>query len=148
MKHKKLLGLILVLGMLCAIGGTASAACRGWDGWQLSVSDRFIPPSGHPKATALLTRCHCLPVENFLSVSVQAQYEKNGLYTMVYSPSIYNTTYGSYIASVTATAYAPDDGLIVWAKGSYYAICGNNPGSSFTRTWTGDPGEAIGPVEE
>lgn len=145
---KKFLGLFLAIGMICAIGGTASAACRGWDGWQLSVMDRFVAPSSHPNATARLTKCHCLPVDNYLYVGVRAQYNIGNNYYWNPGSSSYIEDDGSDINSVCASAYISDVGIIVYAKAHYEATCGTNATSSFDRTWTGDPGEAFGPVEE
>ena len=147
---KKTLRVLLVLCLLLAFGITASAACKGYGDFHYSVMDRFVPPGSHPNMTVWMKRCNCLPVNNYLSVSAQAQYENpySGTYHMVYSAANQNITYGTNIARVDAVASVPDYGIIVWAQGSFYARCGSNAASSFTRTWTGDPADSIGAVEE
>ena len=150
---KKVLSTIIAVCMLCAIGTIASAACRGWGGWQLSVMDRFVEPNSSPNATARLTRCSCLPVDNHLKVQVQAQYKIGENGTLYYwSPgstsAYYVTSEQGNANSVTATATVPDYGFIIFAKANYEATCGNDPTSYFTREWSGDPGEAFAPEEK
>lgn len=147
---KKLLGMLLALGMLCTIGATASAACRGWDGWQLSVMDRFVAPSSHPYATAWLSKCHCLPVDNYLYVGVKAQYQEGNHFYWNPNPLFfeYYEDDGYDVNAVEASVTVSDNAIIVYAQAHYEATCGINSTSSFNRTWSGDPGEAFGPVEE
>ena len=145
---KKTLRVLLVLCLLLAFGVTASAACKGYSDFYFSVMDRFVPPGSHPNATAWMRKCNCFPVNNYLNVSAQAQYVVGGNYYISYSPVNVNMTYGTNISRVDATASVPDYGIIVWAQGSFYARCGSNAASSFTRTWTGDPADSIGAVEE
>ena len=147
---KKILRVLLVLCLLLAFGITASATCQGYSDFHFSVMDRFVLPDSHPNVTVWMKKCNCLPVNNYLSVSAQAQYKEpnSGIAYPVYSPVNVNMTYGTNIARVDAVASPPDYGIIVWAQGSFYARCGSNVASSFTRTWTEDPADSIGAVEE
>ncbi len=145
---KKVLRVLMVLCLLLAFGITASAACKGYGDFHYSVMDRFVPPDSHPNMTVWMKKCNCMPVNNFLRVSAQAQYKIGETYHIAYSAANENISYGTNITRVDAVVSVPDSYVIVWAQGSFYAKCGSNAASSFTRTWTGDPADSIGAVEE
>lgn len=146
---KKIIGTVIVICLLCGVGITASASCRGWNGWQLSVIDRQMSNSNYPHATAVLTRCTCLPVDNYLYAGVRVQYRAMNGTQYYWSPtSGYIGSSGYDVENRTTTVTLYGNYLIVYAQAKFEAQCGSNTKSIFYRQWTGDPGEALGEYEK
>ena len=147
-KMKKVLAVLIVLGVLGTVGTTASAACRGWYGLTFNVIDREIYNT-KAHADVALTKCNCVPVNNYLSAGVWIQYKygENGTY-FYYKPGYesYQPDYGSNVSSVSRSVSVPENlCIIVYAKARFVARCGSNPNNTFYREWTGNPLESIGP---
>ena len=149
MKKKKIICLVLVLCLLFGVSVTASATCKGWGNWHLSVIDRQMSNGTQPHATAKLWRCSCLPIDNYLYAGVRAQYRAMNGTQYYWSPtSGYTYSDGYDVESRTATVTLYGDYLIVYAQAKFQGKCGSNTMSTFYREWTGDPAEAFGEFEK
>ena len=146
---KKALRVLLVMCLLLAFGVTASATCKGYGNWQLSVIDRQMLNGTQPHATATIWRCSCLPVDNYLSAGVRAQYRHMNGSQYYWSPTTgYVTDWGNNVESRTVTVTITGNYLIKYAKAKFQARCGSNAMSTFYREWDGDPVESFGELEK
>ena len=148
-KIKKIICTVMVICLLCGVGVTASASCKGWRDWHLSVIDRQMANGTQPHATAKLWRCNCLPVDNYLSVGVRVQYSVMNGTQYYWSPtSDFKYSEGYDIESIEKTVTLYGNYLIVYAQAKFQAQCSTNAMSTFYREWTGDPLESFGEIEK
>ena len=131
MKVKRMLALLLATLTLASLFAVAAFATpsKPYGNYDVTISDGLFKDT----ATAFISRCSCIPVDNYLKASIQVQYKEDGGYHWLPSEtSVYfqeETNKDSASVSVTQKN-------IVYADGMLRARCSSGITLSYPKTVT------------
>lgn len=126
MKAKRMLALLLAALLLVSLFAVAAFATpsKPYGTYGVSVSNGLFKDT----ATASISRCTCMPVDNYLKAGIQVQYEKDGGYYWIPSDA---TVYVKSATNTEGVSESIEQKNIVYVHGQFKARCGSGAEKSY-----------------
>ena len=127
MKAKRMLALLLATLMLVSLFAATAFATPGRPYNQYGVS--ITNGENTDIASASITRCACVPVDNYLKVGLQVQYQAGNYYYWIPSET---TIYVSEGEDCVGQSQSISHANIIYAQAHFWARCGTGEKISFS----------------
>lgn len=133
MKARRMLTLLIACLMLVSVFGVTAFASetKPYKDYYVTISNGLLKDS----STATITKCGCVPVDNYLKAGIHVQYKTGDQYE--WDPS-QSTVYINEGTNVESRSQSISVANIVYAYGQFQAQCGDGTRYSYKDTATNE----------